>query len=203
MIPSEKLLENFKKLLKSSKKKKRKTSQMFDLFSILPLLEGWDYHPYEIPSTPVTTTPKLLLEIEKKGWILAFSLLTDDAYATMRLRWKGAGNLWFVANYNAETAYLLGATQQDPAGWIQLYNRPIPALTNGAYLVVPFSGGFQGSPFPYTPPINVEGYLATGSTQTTANLSASALVIEIIDEREFKRSLREFYRLTLGRGEVE
>ena len=163
-----------------------------DLLSLLPLLEGWDYHPYIVPATTVTkNNEKFLTRIEEPGWLLVMSVITNDAYATLRIKYKGAGNLWFTQNWNAEAGYAFGATQQDPAGWVQLYNRPFPPSTFGAYVIVGNSSGFQGNPFPYVPDIVVEGYLGTSSTQTSASLAASALVIEIIDRKAFIKSLRE------------
>ena len=163
-----------------------------DILSLLPLLEGWDYHPYDIPATTVAKNDeKFLTRIEVPGWLLSVGIVTNDAYATLRIRYKGAGNLWFVQNWNAEGGYVLGATQQDPAGWVQLYNRPFPPSTFGAYFIVGVSSGFQGTLFPYVPDIVVEGYLGVDSTQTSAILAASALAIEIIDRKAFVKSLRE------------
>lgn len=165
---------------------------MLGPWSLLPLLEGWDYHVYEIPVTPITKTrSKMLQEINLKGWLLGFSFYTTDCYASMILRFKGAGQRWWEREYYTEGYYLIGAVQQDPAGWVQYYWRPFPASTAGLYLVVPFSGGYQGSPLPFIPKTQCEAYLRPESTQDEALITASAETIEIIDEVAFKRSLRQ------------
>ena len=171
---------------------------MTGLLSLLPLLEGWDYHNYPVPITSVTSTIKFLKRIEKRGWIMNLAVLTTDAYATLRLRFRGAGGLWQIANIVAEPAFTLGGIQQDPSGWVSLYNRPAPPSTAGIYSIIAFTGGYQGSPLSYFEEIIVEGFLGASSSQSSATISASASVIELLDEPAFKRSLREF----LGFGDL-
>jgi hypothetical protein len=165
---------------------------MLGPWSLLPLLEGWDYHVYEIPVTPITKTrSKVLQEINNKGWVLAFNFLSTDCYASIILRFKGSGQRWWEREYYPELYNLIGAVQQDPGGWIQYYWRPIPASTAGIYFTVPFTGGYQGSPLPFVPKCQGEAYLRPESTQDEALISAFTETIEIIDEVAFRRSLRQ------------
>jgi len=109
------------------------------LLSLLPLLEGWNYHIYVVDTTPITTTTKFLKKIETDGWLVGLSLLTTDAYGTLRVRFRGTGGRWLVSNIAPEPAFTLGLVQQDPSGWVTLYNRPIAALTVGLYQVYAFT----------------------------------------------------------------
>lgn len=172
-------------------------------FSIINFLEGWDYHGYVIPATPVTKgVYKVLKKIEKPGWLMHISLITDDAYGTLRISYQGAGGLLFVATIYPELNYVLGAVQQDPAGWVQLYNRPIALSTYGLY-VLALTPGWQGAPLPYVKPyVLVEGTLGALSTQDSATIAADVFVIEIIDEAGFKKSLRRFNRETGGLSKI-
>lgn len=170
---------------------------MSGLLSLLPLLDGWNYHPYLIPTSTITTTPRQLKKIESNGWLITLYSITTDAYGTLRIRYRGAGELWQVVNIAPEPAFTLGAVQQDPSGYILYYNRPVPALTVGAYAVVGFSGN-QGMPLPYVRDVIIEGFLGSSTTSASATISATAVVLELIDKPAFKKSLREF----IGVGEL-
>ena len=91
---------------------------------------------------------------------------------------------------NPELALTSGFVQYDPVGYLTMYNRPNPLSTAGFYVVALISPGLSGFPLPITRECTVEQYLAVGSTQTTALLSAQAFVLEIKDEPAFLSSIR-------------
>ena len=166
---------------------------MLSPFSLLPLLEGWDYRVYASTETVRRgQPPKLAKTVKLPGWLLGISMYTNDAFATLSVRWRGPGGTeWLIREFTPQEGYDLGAVSQDPAGWLQLYNRPDPASTAGEYFIVPFSGGFQGSPFPYVPDVGVEVFLKEESTQPVAVIIVEAMVIVIVDKESFIKSLQE------------
>lgn len=164
---------------------------MLSPLNLLPILEGWDYRLYDIPSTTIQKgAPITIKEIEEnKGWALTLGFVCDDSYASLIGRWKGPGGQWWDFEWYPELLNTLAANQQDPAGWLQYFNQPFPPLTIGAYVVVAFSGGFQGSAFPFVPKLHLESYLRDNSTQDSAEIAVTLLNIEIIDEASFRKSL--------------
>jgi hypothetical protein len=85
----------------------------------------------------------------------------------------------------------IGAFAPDPAGWAQLYYRPNPASTAGLYFIAPFSGGYHGFLFPFTPPVKVGVLMRQESTQAEATVIANAGAIIITDREKFIRSLQK------------
>jgi hypothetical protein len=183
------------------------------LFDYLPLIEGWDYHLYTIPPNPIVLgTPVQKVKIDKKGWILNAVLFTTDAYGTIIINAQGPGGTIHSMAANPELALTSGFVQYDPVGYLTMYNRPNPLSTAGWYVVALLSPGLSGFPLPITRECTVEQYLAVGSTQTTALLSAQAFVLEIKDEPAFLSSIRRLgllpYSSTLdkvlaGEGKTE
>lgn len=164
------------------------------LFELMPLLEGWDYHGYRVPTTLVTKgNPQLLLKIEKPGWVLAAVLGCTDSFATLLVKVQGPGGIIHTGVAQPQAYYDIAGIQTDPGGYLQLYNRPNPLSTAGNYYVSIMKPGLSGLPFPYKSPITIEGYLEAGSTQNAAFLMGIALVAEIKDERIFKESLADYY----------
>lgn len=160
-------------------------------YNFLPFLKGWDYHVYTIPLTTLTIARKPLLRIERPGWLMECSFITDDCYSTLRINFKGPGGREWVVEPYPELAYVAGRVQQDPSGWISMYWRPFPLLTLGYYIVTVYSAGYQGNGIPFVPDVYVEGYLKTGSTQSSSTITAYADTIEIIDEKIFLESYRK------------
>ena len=79
---------------------------------------------------------------------------------------------------------------QDPGGWVQRYFRPDPNSTFGIYMTAAFTGGYQGSTFPYLPTIKMRLRLTEDSTQVSTTVRALATVIAITDMKLFIQSLR-------------
>jgi hypothetical protein len=162
-----------------------------------------DWHLYEINNDKVTITEKKLFEISKSGWLLAVICLTDDAYCTLKLRWKGAGTREREIIFTPELGHDYGAFTQDPAGAVQKYYRPDPNSTAGIYVFSPFTGGFQGAPFSYIEPIKISAYLASGTTQEEAYLAGTIGVIEIFNEKLFEKSYEKISGLKYQKEIIE
>ena len=174
---------------------------MTGLLDFLPFIEGWDYHLYTVPYSPIVKgAPVLKVKIEKKGWILQAVLFTTDAYGTIIINARGPGGTIHSVTANPEFALTSGFVQYDPVGYLTMYNRPAPASTAGFYVVALLSPGLSGFPLPITRECTVEQYLDAASTQNAALLSASALVLEIKDERIFLDSMRRLGLVRLAEG---
>lgn len=173
---------------------------MLGHFSLLPLLDGWNYSIVTIPATVlVKGPPQHLKTLTGRGWIESCAIICTDAYVILRMRLHGTRGKWWDLAYCPETAFTVGAFQQDPSGWLQLYNRPNPFSTAGLYVGIPFTGGYQGAPIPYVPEIILEGYLGDLSTESSALLTASADIIEITDEKAFTESYRTLMGLEISK----
>jgi hypothetical protein len=59
------------------------------------------------------------------------------------------------------------------------------------YFSTPFSGGYQGSPWPFIPPVRMSAVLREKSTQSFATVIADAGAIIIVDREKFIRSLQK------------
>lgn len=165
---------------------------MTGLMDLLPLIEGWDYNVYTIPYHVIFKgAPQLRLKIEKPGWVLQYYMITTDAFGTVLVKVRGPGGIEHVAAMQPEGSRLVGNLLSDPAGYLSMYNRPNPAITNGFYVYVT-SIGLSGTPLPIIGNVAVETYLEAGSTQNAALLTAAAVVIEIKDKRLFLESLAKF-----------
>jgi len=173
---------------------------MLGLFELLPFLDGWNYRVYTIPLTPVIygEAPKTVLKIRTKGWLLSALMTTNDAYGTLVAISKSPGGVEYTPAYSAEYGINVGAVQQDPSGWVQMYFRPNPASTFGAYVGRLNSMGYEGSLFPTGDEIRIEIYLDAPSTQSVALVGALILNLEIKDETAFKNSLRDFLKDMFG-----
>jgi len=164
---------------------------MLGMLNLLPLLKGWEYKKHELPSvTLIRGAEPTELLLRERGWLLTIMFATNDCYATLKVAYQGATLEMHETEWNAELARSIGAVTQDPGGWVQRYFRPNPNSTAGIFYVVAFSGGFQGSTWPYVPTIKVSAYLPEDSTQESAVLSGIAGTIAITDLKAFIRSLR-------------
>ncbi len=162
---------------------------------LLPLLDGWSYAGYSW-SGVVEKGKKILIVAEEKysGILLSMCFMTNDAYCGIEGIFGGPKTL-FPFKVTPQSAYDMGAVQQDPTGWVQLYDRPNSASTAGKYVVVPFSGGFQGFPMSYAPPVKIYAFLEAESTQPAAALHFSTINIIITDKEAYLKSLREILGL--------
>ena len=164
---------------------------MLGMFNLHPLLKGWEYkiHPLQRREVIRGADPVQRI-IRDEGWLIGITSLTTDCYGTFEIDWQGAELETKTISGNPESAIILGAVAQDPMGWIQRYYRPNPSSTAGVYLGVAFSGGGQGSAWPYVPTVTMKISLPTDSTQSTAFVNLVATVIAITDKKAFLKSLR-------------
>lgn len=164
---------------------------MLGMFSLLPLLKGWDYK-VKVWTRTVKRGEMITVErLEDIGWLMILQLATNDAYGGFELSGQGADlGLVTLGSTHPKAVYDIGGWVQDPAGWVQLYYKPNPQSSLGAFLVVSTSQSFQGSTLPYVPTTILKLYLLAESTQTEATVSVSAGRVIITDKKQFIKSLR-------------
>ena len=164
---------------------------MLDLLSILPLVKGWDYKINTWTRTLKRGETVEVERIEDTGCLIGLTLVTDDCYGGFNFSGQGADlNLFTLVDTYPKVIYDVGALVQDPSGWIQLYYRPNPQSSAGAYFAPVHGSGFEGPAFPYAPTTIVRLFLRTESTQTEATVSVSASRIIITDKKQFIKSVR-------------
>jgi hypothetical protein len=163
---------------------------MLGMFHLLPLLKGWEYKVHDLSRTVARGAMPQELSISETGWLIGIALISDDCYGTLYIDWQGADLQTLSWTWNAEIGRLLGSFAQDPGGWVQRYFRPAPNSTLGIYISVVFSGGYQGSTFPYVPTVKLKLALTNDSTQASASVRTVATVIAITDKKLFIQSLR-------------
>jgi len=162
------------------------------MFHLLPLIKGWEYKPHVAYRTNVVrgASPIEILRIDETGWLICIDEITDDAYGTVMIDFQGADLQTRSGLIYPEALRFLRQFAQDPSGWLPMYIRPNPNSTAGLYYAIAFSGGYQGSLFPYVPSVVIKLYLPNESTQASASISGYAAVIAITDKKAFIRSLR-------------
>ena len=174
---------------------------MLGMYSLLPLLKGWEYKTHVITrSNVVRGAAPIELRIREQGWLMSIAVLSTDCYGTLKITWQGADLQTREARFAAEGAMAAGAVSQDPSGWVQRYLRPNPASTAGVFVGVLFSGGAQGSAWPYIPTVIMEINLQDSSTQTSAYVQAIASTIAITNPKLFAISLRKLFGV---KGELD
>lgn len=166
---------------------------MLGAFHILPFLKGWGYATYNIPLTTITrgTAPIEKIRIDEEGLLLSLDLLTNDAYATLKIDMQGADLQPIIATISPEAARTMGLWQQSPSGYNARYFRPLQASTAGIYDVEIISG-YQGTFLPYYRSIVGYVYLDALSTQQSAQIQSTATVIRFTDKQAFIRTYRKF-----------
>jgi len=164
---------------------------MLNIFSILPLCKGWDYKIKVWTRTLKRGESVEVERIEDMGVLLTINLITDDCYGGLNFSGQGADlNTVTISDVYPKSIYDVGALVQDPGGWAQLYYRPNPNSSAGAYYVEVLTSGFQGATFPYVPTTIVRLFLKAESTQAEAVVSGACARIIITDKKQFIRSLR-------------
>lgn len=170
---------------------------MLGMFSLLPLLKGWDYKP-NTWTRELTRGQYLEVErVEDAGWLLQLAIVTNDCYGGAKVSFQGADlRSTDIADFYPKLFDDVGAIAQDPAGWSQLYYRPNPQSSAGVYSCAATTLGFQGSTLPYVPSTVVKLYLLPQSTQEKATVSLSAFKVVITNKKQFIRSLRAIMGMT-------
>jgi len=163
---------------------------LLGIFHLLPILKGWEYKVHDFSRVVQRGGEPVELAISERGWLMQIALFSYDCYGTLDIDWQGADLQTLSWTWNAETGRLLGALAQDPAGWVQRYFRPDPNSTLGSYVTAVFTGGYQGSTFPYLPTIKMRLRLTEDSTQASTTVRVIVTVIAITDMKLFIQSLR-------------
>ena len=161
------------------------------MFNLFPFLKGWEYKFHTVGNTHVVRGgPTVSRSINESGWLINIMLTSTDAYGKLYIAWQGQELETSDFEVYPQLFMDLGAIAQDPAGWVQRYYRPNPVSTAGIYVCGFFSGGTQGSAWPYVPTVTMDVSLPIESTQATALVSATAMTIGITDRKAFLKSLR-------------
>jgi hypothetical protein len=162
------------------------------MFHLLPILKGWEYKGHIAYRTNVIrgAAPIEVLRIDETGWLFQILEMTNDAYGQVMLDFQGAGLQTRSATIYPEAFRAVRSFAPDPGGYLQMYFRPNPNSTAGAYFVVALGSGFQGSLLPYVPSVVVKLYLPNESTQASAFIEGDAGVVAITDKKLFIQSLR-------------
>jgi hypothetical protein len=164
---------------------------MLGQYNLLTLVKGWQYKEHSLQKTLAPGQTSDPYRIPEMGWLLGVSIVTTDAYGGFILDWQDADLQMKTVRSDIETARLFGAFVQDPAGWIQRYFRPNPYSTVGLYTGLYFSGGFQGSPFPFVPTTTLRVFLGSTSNQASALVSLGTVEVAITNKELFIQSLRQ------------
>jgi hypothetical protein len=164
-------------------------------YGLLPLLKGWEYKTHNSGLRTVTKgAPDLevVRASNELGWLQFIGQVSTDCYVGMELTYQGGNLQPQTSRGTIESAYITGAfgIGADPAGFVQLYYRPVPTSTFGAYTLIS-NDLYYGDPLPYLPTVIVSLYLDTLSTQNTAETQFVANVLQITNRQEFIRSLRK------------
>ena len=164
---------------------------MLGQYNLLPLVKGWQYKTHYLDKTLTPRQTSDPYRISEMGWLLGVSLVSTDAYGGCTVEFQDADLQTHTAQSDIETARLLGASVQDPAGWILRYFRPNPYSTAGHYFGEFFGGGFQGSTFPFVPTTTLRVYLGSASNQASAFISLGTVEVAITNKELFIQSLRQ------------
>ncbi len=164
---------------------------MLGMFGLLPCLKGWQYklHPFTKTLSPGQASDPW--RISDMGWMISIADVTTDAYGGIRIEYQDVDLQTHEVEANPELLRLLGAVQQDPAGWNQRYFRPNPFSTSGYYVSVLYSGGWQGSAWPFIPTTTIRLLLGSESNQQSASITASLYVVAITNREVCIQSLRQ------------
>lgn len=164
---------------------------MLGMFNLLPLLKGWQYKSHTFDKTLSPNQVSDPWRIPELGWLISIADITTDAYGRVRIEYQDAELQTHEFEIYPEFNRLLGAVQQDPSGWNQRYFRPNPFSTAGIYVTILYSGGWQGSAWPFIPTTTIRVILGAESNQTSATISASTYLLAITNREAFIQSLRQ------------
>lgn len=164
---------------------------MLGMFNLFPFLKGWEYKFHTVGRNNIVRgAPVVERRINESGWLVNIMLTSTDAYGKLYIAWQGQELETSDFEFYPQLGLDLGATVQDPIGWVQRYFRPDPESTAGLYVCTFFSGGTQGSAWPYVPTVTMSVSLPETSTQKTALVTATAMTIAITNRDAFLKSLR-------------
>jgi hypothetical protein len=158
---------------------------------MLPFLEGWTQLRFEATKTVEKGKYVTVFSRPVKGWLLGLDFVSDDAYGSFRLSYLG----WTGVD-TSHLFFTVGATLPPPFGsYIADYIRPSVLSTAGVYYSSPVTSAY---PLFVKGLVRLELGLEADSTQTTSTETVSFIAIEVIDEKAFIRSYRQFRYGWLG-----
>ena len=107
---------------------------MLGMYSVLPLLKGWEWRLYE--GTKVVQRGKTyeIQRVSETGLIIAAAMTATDCQASAIVEVQGAELRTETLNYNIEEFAQAGFFAPDPSGWVSRYLRPDPDSTAGYYV---------------------------------------------------------------------
>ena len=162
---------------------------MLGMYSVLPLLKGWEWRLYQGTYTVKRGETVEITRVNETGLIIGAMLIADDCEASAVVNIQGAELRTETLEYSIEEYATVGLIESDPNGWVTRYLRPDPASTAGYYVleVVP---GLYGAPLPFIPTMVLNVRLKAASTQSQATISAAVRAINIVNKVAFIQSLR-------------
>jgi hypothetical protein len=164
---------------------------MLGMFSLLPLLKGWEYKVHQLErKSLVKGADPIEVRLDETGWLLAIRFASSDCYAEAKVSWQGADLETSTMSLYAEHLKIMGGFEQDPLGYVHLYQRPNPQSTAGAYGIAWFLGGGTGALWPYFPTVIIGIRLREESTQQTAYGTLLTQNVAITNKEVFIGSLR-------------
>lgn len=154
-------------------------------FESLPLIRGWRFEAFnsikEIKRGEAEVT---VYSKEVKGWLFGVDLISDDSLAEFELNYSG-----FSGKITPYTVYESGSIAPIGGGtYLSEYIKPSVLSTAGIYF---FSTQFSSVPTPIVGKVIITFSLNKDSTQDTSIMAVYFGAIEIVDEAEFLKSLKE------------
>jgi hypothetical protein len=161
------------------------------LYQMIPFLKGWTATAVNKQITVRKGVYQTIFSREFQGWLFGFDMISDDAYAKLRVTYLGQ-----AASYKLHDFFTLGAVIPPPAGlYLNVYIRPSILSTAGIFVGSPFT---LAESIPLKGLVRIELILDNDSTQATANIMASVMLYEVTDEKLFIKSVRKFLFGWLG-----
>lgn len=164
---------------------------MLGIHGLFPLLKGWDYKSYPTSTRTIKrgSTVEVLRVSEDLGWLVQINLVATDCFAGAEITYQGGDLKPRIARATIQSAYITGALTPSPIGWTPLYYRPVPTSTYGVYSAIAYVS--YGLSLPYLPTVITKFFLEDTSTQTSTEMSANAIAIQITQRKLFIRTLRK------------
>lgn len=154
------------------------------------MLKGWEYKDHAAVRIIKKGETVKVYDLNETGWLYYVGVITDDCYAGMKIKWQGADLESMETEMYPGGGTINEPWWPDPSGYQRKYYRPDPNSSAGIYNLVGFGGGPYGALLPYIPTVEVSLFLKNASTQSQANVMATANVIAITKKELFIRSLR-------------
>jgi hypothetical protein len=180
---------------------------MPDLISMLPFLKGWKYITLDMVATVGSNGNALAFdEPIEQAWLLSCQFNSNDAYATINIKFPPSDLILSASISEVESISQVLPPSPGPSFYLNNFIQPNPYNTLGF-----FSMAFITEPLPLPPHTTLEVYLSlppntaavgaapNGTTQASAVIEVSAVIIKVTDAEAFLKSLKEVF----GIGGIE